>query len=369
LIAVTPDTGYDSFMDSVNMDKGEQPKHTRRPRYAGAHPRQVHEKYKELNAGQYPETVQKVAQGGKTPAGTHRPICVGEILDVLKPKPGDIAVDATLGYGGHATRLLDNILPGGRLLGLDVDPLELPKTEARLRALGHGPEVLQVFHSNYAGLARLLGAEGLEGVDMILADLGCSSMQLDNPLRGFSYKQEGPLDLRMNPNNGLPASKWLRTLDVTKLSAVLADFGDEPHAEGIAQEIARAQAGGPIESTGALAQVVRQALSAHGKPSEEEIKNSLKRVFQAIRIGVNGEFSALETFLRFLPSCLKPGGRAAILTFHSGEDRRVKHAFADGFRLGAYAQICQEVIRPSWEESNANPRAASAKLRWAVKAA
>lgn len=367
LFATFEVAGYDAPMNSEKKDNSNQPKHVRRPRYAGTHPRQFHEKYKELNLDRYPETAQKVAESGKTPAGTHRPICVNEILEILKPKRGEIAVDATLGYGGHASRLLDKILPGGRLLGLDVDPLELPKTEARLRALGHGTEVLQVYHSNYAGLARILGAEGLAGVDMVLADLGCSSMQLDNPQRGFSYKREGPLDLRMNPNNGLPGSLWLRTLNESKLAAVLADFGDEPQAETIAREIVRAQASGPIETTGALGEVVRQAMAGQNRVNEEEITNTLKRVFQAIRIGVNGEFSALETFLRFLPSCLKVGGRVAILTFHSGEDRRVKHAFNEGAQQGIYSDISHEVIRPTREESNANPRAASAKLRWAIK--
>jgi 16S rRNA (cytosine1402-N4)-methyltransferase len=355
-------------MDSINLNQTEQAPHQRRQRYAGTHPRKFHEKYKELNSELHPATAEKVAQGGKTPAGTHRPICVGEILDVLRPQPGEIAVDATLGYGGHAVRILESILPGGRLIGLDVDPLELPKTEARLRALGHGADTFQVFHSNYAGLARILGAGGLEGVDVILADLGCSSMQLDNPQRGFSYKHEGPLDLRMNPHNGLTASKWLRTLDAAKLTAVLADFGDEPRAELIALEILKAQTESPITTTSDLAWVVRQALASRERLAEEEIKNSLKRVFQAIRIGVNGEFSALETFLRFLPSCLKPGGRVAILTFHSGEDRRVKHAFSDGLQQGVYAGISRDVIRASRDEVNSNPRASSAKLRWAIRA-
>src|SRR5579862_4131388 len=169
--------------------------HRRRPRYSGKNPRRFEEKYKEHDPQRYAETVAKVLASGKTPAGTHRPIMVAEILEALTPKPGELAVDCTLGYGGHAREILARIQPGGRLLGLDADPIELPKTEARLRAAGFGPESFLAVRSNFAGLPQALAAANLAGADCILADLGVSSMQLDDPSRGFSLKLEGPLDM------------------------------------------------------------------------------------------------------------------------------------------------------------------------------
>lgn len=309
----------------------DEQKHTRRPRYAGRHPRQFHLKYKELNPAKYPETVGKITASGKTPAGTHRPIMVAEVMDVLRPKAGDIAVDATLGYGGHTMEIFKRILPGGRLLGLDADPIELPKTEVRLREAGFGAEVLSVLHTNFAGLARLLPEQGIEGADIILADLGLSSMQIDNPERGFTYKFDGPLDLRMNPNKGRSAAELLARLEVDELEQLLVENADEPHAGVLARAMKGAKAA--IQTTGQLSEVVRQALDTKTR-DEQEV--SVRRAFQALRIEVNDEFGTLETFLRFLPQCLKAGGRAAILTFHSGEDRRVKRFFEEGFRSGAY---------------------------------
>ncbi len=345
------------------------PKPKRRVRYSGRNPRRFEDKYKELNPQKYPETLEKVLASGKTPAGTHRPICVAEVLQVLRPCPGELAVDATLGYGGHAAELLKAISPGGKLIGLDSDPIELPKTEQRLRGLGFGPEFLTVVHSNFAGLPRVLASMEIPGVDMILADLGCSSMQFDNPARGFSYKLEGPLDLRMNPNKGQPAFAWLSGLDQQDLEEVLQDNADEPHARLLSETIVRAHSQKPLTTTSELARVVKTAMqSLPLQRRESEDSGPLKRVFQALRIAVNEEFTALEMFLRFLPGCLKPGGRAAILTFHSGEDRRVKKAFQAGHREGVYSEIAEEVIRPTTEEIHGNPRASSAKLRWAIRA-
>jgi 16S rRNA (cytosine1402-N4)-methyltransferase len=342
----------------------EKPK--RRPRYSGRNPRQFHEKYKELNPDKYPELVSKVISAGKTPAGTHRPICVAEILEILNPLPGQVAVDVTLGYGGHALQILQRILPGGRLIGLDTDPVELPKTAARLLAGGIPAAALEVVHSNYAGLARVLGRLQIEGVDMILADLGCSSMQLDDPGRGFSYKLAGPLDLRMNPNKGLSGAQWLAEITQDKLTKVFQEYGDEPLAEELAAAIIETRTRSPIDTTTSLANLVREtALQANRKLTPDEVLTVIRRVFQAIRIAVNDEFGALETFLRFLPPCLKPGGTVAILTFHSGEDRRVKHAFKEGLEKGLYSEIARDVIRPSALEIRDNPRASSAKLRWA----
>ena len=344
------------------------PKPARRPRYRGTHPRRFHEKYKELSPEKYPETVRKVLASGKTPAGAHRPICVSEILEALHPQPGELAVDATLGYGGHARELLNRILPGGRLIALDVDPLELPKTEARLRAGDDPGEALSVHAMNFAGLARLLGSLGVAGADIVLADLGCSSMQLDNPERGFSYKLDGPLDLRLNPAKGRPASKLLENLREDELASLLSANADEPLAAPLARILVSRRQARPLTTTGDLAEAVRVTLRQRGgRLHETELKHTLARVFQALRVEVNDEFGALETFLRFLPGCLRPGGRVAVLTFHSGEDRRVKKYFLEGLRAGVYASIAQEVVRPSAAEVHANPRAASAKLRWALK--
>jgi len=327
----------------------EKPK--RRPRYAGKNPRRFSEKYKEHSPSRYADDVAKVLARGQTPAGAQRPVMVREILEVLAPHPGELAVDCTLGFGGHAEALLTAIQPGGHLIGLDLDPLELPKTEARLRALGFGPEVFSAKRMNYAGLAKVLEAPA----DLILADLGVSSMQIDNPARGFTYKYEGPLDLRMNPHRGQPASALLKEIDEQKLAQLLADNSDEPDAAAIAHAMLQQE----LTTTVQLAEVIRRAGATD---------DAVRRVFQALRIAVNDEFFALDSFLRTVPLCLKPGGRVAILTFHSGEDRRVKKAFQAGERDGTYAEIAHEVLRPTPEERRDNPRCSSAKLRWARRA-
>lgn len=338
----------------------QAPPHHRRPRYRGTHPRRFAEKYKEHNPQRYAGTVAKVLASGKTPAGTHRPIMVAEVLEVLAPRAGEVAVDATLGYGGHAREILPRLLPGGRLLGLDADPIELPKTEARLRAAGFGPEVFTAVRSNFAGLPQALAAHGLAGANVILADLGVSSMQLDDPARGFSMKLAGPLDLRMNPQRGQPASALLVKLLPAALEDMLTENADEPYAV----ELGRVLAGMKFATTTALAEAVRAALP---RLPRDEANLTVRRVFQALRVAVNDEFSALETFLRNLPTCLKSGGRVAVLTFHSGEDRRVKQAFEAGLQARIYSAIAPEVIRPSAAERHANPRSAPAKLRWAVR--
>jgi len=334
------------------------PPHKRRKRYSGKNPRRFEEKYKEHDPTRYRETVAKVIASGKTPAGTHRPIMIAEILEVLAPQPGEIAVDCTLGYGGHTQELLTRLPPGGRLLGLDADPIELPKTEARLRALGFGSEVFTVHRSNFAGLPQVLAANQLVGADLLLADLGVSSMQLDEPSRGFSVKHEGPLDMRMNPQRGQSASALLAKIEPPALTALLEENADEPNAALLSPALAGKQ----FPTTTSLGNAVRVALP---RLKKEEADLSVRRVFQALRIAVNDEFSALDTFLRNLPACLNPGGRVAILTFHSGEDRRVKKAFAAGLRDGSYVEISHEVLRPTPEEVRSNPRSSPAKLRWA----
>jgi 16S rRNA (cytosine1402-N4)-methyltransferase len=346
-------------MSDTSQEPTGKPIHRRRPRYAGRNPRRFEEKYKEHNPERYAETVSKVLASGKTPAGTHRPIMVAEILETLAPKPGELAVDCTLGYGGHAREILTRLQPGGLLIGLDADPIELPKTEARLRALGFGPDAFTAVRSNFAGLPQVLAAQGASGADNILADLGVSSMQLDDPKRGFSVKYEGPLDMRMNPQRGQSASALLEKIGPEALGALLAENADEPYARPLGEAIA----GRRFATTTALAAAIRAALP---RLSGESRDLTIRRVFQALRIAVNDEFSALDTCLRHLPSCLNPGGRVAILTFHSGEDRRVKKAFEEGLRNGFYASISHEVLRPTAAERHSNPRSAPAKLRWAV---
>ena len=337
----------------------------RRPRYTGRNPRGFHEKYKERDPERYAADVEKIVASGKTPAGTHLPIMVDEVLACLRPRPGELAVDCTLGWGGHARAILERVQPGGRLIGLDVDPLELPRTDARLRAAGFGPETFTAHVANFAGLPKVLAAERVTGADMILADLGVSSMQLDNPDRGFSYKARGPLDMRMNPSRGEPASALIARLSEAQLAQVLEENADEPHADLVAHLLKQQ----PLETTDALERVLRLGL-AEAAPSLDtsEVKMSSRRTFQALRIAVNHEFSSLDALLRLLPHCLGPGGRAALITFHSGEDRRVKKAFQTGHRDGIYTGIAPEVIRASMEETRANRRASPAKLRWAVRA-
>ena len=334
--------------------------HRRRPRYPGTHPRRFEHKYKELDPARHPETIAKVIASGKTPAGSHVPIMVAEILDVLQPCAGEFAVDCTLGHGGHARAILERITPGGHLLGLDVDPLELPRTEQRLHDAGFTPEQFSVIKSNFAGLPAALARLGKNGADLILADLGVSSMQLDNPERGFSTKADGPLDMRMNPSRGLSAAQWLQKVSPQKLTAVLAENSDEPHWQLLGPILA----GRSFATTADLATAIGSALDSLPR---EERELSIRRVFQAIRIEVNEEFTALDTFLRLLPHCLNPGGRVAILTFHSGEDRRVKKAFQSAHREGLYREIARRVVRATPAERHANPRSTSAKLRWAIR--
>lgn len=306
----------------------------------------------------HPETVAKVLSSGKTPAGSHVPIMVEEILATLDPQPNELAVDCTLGHGGHTRALLHKILPSGRLIGLDADPIELPRTEAMLRGEGFGEDCLIIRKSNFAGIQSALASIGANGANVILADLGVSSMQLDNPARGFTSKLAGPLDMRMNPAKGIPASKWLERITPDELAEILRGNSDEPHAQILAPQLAARSFSTTLE----LAEAIRTTLS--NRP-EEEWKKSVTRVFQAIRIEVNEEFAALDALLRTLPFCLCPGGRVAILSFHSGEDRRVKKAFQAGSREGIYSEIARDVIRAGAAECRTNPRATSAKLRWA----
>jgi len=341
------------------MMSDDTPRPPRRKRYSGKHPRRFEDKYKEHDPARFADTVAKVIAGGKTPAGSHVPILVDESLAALQLRPGLTGIDATLGYGGHALRMLPAITPGGKLIGLDLDPIELPKTELRLRQAGFDGGCFEAVRSNYAGIAKVLAARGLTGVDFIFADLGCSSMQFDDPARGFSFKNAGPLDMRMNPNRGLPASEWLARVTPAKLATALVEHADEPRADSLAAALA----GRSFHSTTELATAIRQAVRA----DDEAIELTVRRVFQAVRIAVNDELVALDAFLQVLPAALKPGGRVAILTFHSGEDRRVKASLHAGLRAGVFSAMSQGVITASPEERRLNPRSTSAKLRWATR--
>lgn len=335
----------------------EPPRPPRRKRYSGRNPRRFEDKYKEHDPARHAETVAKVIASGKTPAGSHVPIMVDECLDALRLGQGMTGVDCTLGYGGHAVRILEKITPGGKLIGLDQDPLELPKTAQRLRQAGFGGETFEALRSNYAGIAKVLGGSA---VDFVFADLGCSSMQFDDPARGFSFKNSGPLDMRMNPNRGLSAAEWLARVSPEKLETALQDHSDEPRAESLSAALA----GKSFRTTLELADAVRRSIRADA----DEVELTVRRVFQAVRIAVNEEFTALDTFLRVLPDCLKPGGSVVILTFHSGEDRRVKKVFQTGARDGVFAAVSEGVVTAGPEERRLNPRSAPAKLRWAIRA-
>ena len=315
--------------------------------------------------GKYPDLVAHVRERGQTPAGQHVSIMVDEVLEQLAPRDGERGVDATLGFGGHARKLLERIAPSGRLLALDVDAIELAKSEARLREFGFGESALLVRRSNFAGLRAVLDEVGWnDGADFVFADLGVSSMQIDDPSRGFTFKFDGPLDMRMNPARGLSAAQWLARATSAELAAALTDNSDEPHAERIARAVQTQR--GAIHTTQELAQCVRDSLGRG--VTEKNAELSVRRVFQALRIEVNDEFGALDALLRQLPSCLRPGGRVAVLSFHSGEDRRVKKAFQAFERDGTFSSVIHDVIRASPAEQRANPRSAPAKLRAAVRA-
>ena len=341
--------------------------HKRRVRYKGTHPRSFQEKYKELNPEKYQDDVQKIIQSGKTPAGMHISIMVDEILEFLQIRPGQTGLDATLGYGGHTRRMLEQLQGQGHMYATDVDPIESEKTKQRLAEAGFGEDILTIRRMNFARLDEVAPGEKF---DFILADLGVSSMQIDDPSRGFTFKADGPLDLRLDPSSGVTAAERLRELDEDELAAMLVENSDEPYADRIARAVMRVfQRGETIETTRQLYSVIEGALSfLPQKERKETVKKSCQRTFQALRIDVNSEFEVLYSFLEKLPAVLKSGGRVAVLTFHSGEDRLVKKAFRQYYREGIYSEICEDVVRPSAEECFRNPRAKSTKMRWAIRA-
>ena len=357
-----------SWRHDMEENKEKETTHKRRVRYKGSHPRNFNEKYKELNPEKYKETVEKVIQKGSTPAGTHIPICVKEILDFLNIQPGERGLDATLGYGGHTRKMLEQLKGNGHVFGLDVDPVEIVKTKERLRKAGFLEDVFTPISENFANIKKVSKAVGK--FHFVLADLGVSSMQIDNPERGFSYKTEGPLDLRLNPEKGESAAKRLQNISKEELVGMLSENADEPYAVEIADAIVKRNKRKPqIETTTDLRMVIEETLAfLPAQEKKDGIKKSCQRTFQALRIDVNSEFEVLYQFLEDLPDVLESEGRVAILTFHSGEDRLVKKALKEGLKSGVYKAISKEVIRPSKEECIRNPRAKSTKMRWAIKA-
>lgn len=364
------------------MEKEKMPDHTerkmeqrhkRRPHYSGRYPKRYEEKYKELQPEKYRDEIRHVIEKGNTPAGMHIPIMKREILDFLEIRPGQSGLDCTLGYGGHTKAMLDCLKGDGHLCSLDIDPIEIKKTTARLRNEGYDENIWTPLNLNFADIDEAARQYG--PFHFVLADLGVSSMQIDNPKRGFSYKTDGPLDLRFNPEKGEPASERLASLTKEEFEGMMEENSDEPYAHEIAEAVWRVfRSGKKIDTTTDLREIIEQTIAANrdfrkasGQEVEEAQKKSCARVFQALRIDVNSEFEVLYEFLEKIPSALSPGGRAAILTFHSGEDRLVKKAFKHGLQDGTYESISQKVIRPSKEECYRNPRAHSTKMRWAVK--
>jgi len=350
------------------MSDNQEQKHQRRVRYKGTHPKTFKEKYKELQPEKYGDDVAKVIQKGNTPAGMHRSICVKEILEFLQITPGQIGLDATLGYGGHTLEMLKCLNSKGHLYAIDVDSIELPRTRERLEGLGYGAEILTIKQMNFSNIDQISLESG--PLNFVLADLGVSSMQIDNPERGFTFKSEGPLDLRMDPQKGISAADRLKSISQDELEGMLLENADEPNSAAIAHAIiSEIKKGREISTTTQLQQIIKETLKfIPEKNRSEEIKKSCQRCFQALRIDVNSEFEVLYEFLEKLPAALAEGGRVAILSFHSGEDRLVKKSFQRFFREGIYREIAPEPIRPSSEECNTNSRARSAKLRWAIKA-
>lgn len=318
-----------------------------------------------------------------TRAGEHRAVLLEEVLACIQPREGMRGVDCTVGWAGHAAELLRRMGPTGFLVGMDFDARNLEKARERLGEVGY-PHRLH--HGNFAGIQTamgtalaefgLVGEQGGTQVDWVLADLGVSSMQIDDSERGFSYMRDGPLDMRMDPTRGAPAAELLARMTQEELRAALATLGDEPNAAWVASAIVNARKSAPITRTLQLSQIILEAMAdprerrTTRRPLTPNRWNNrpLARAFQTLRILVNRELMNLEALLRVLPACLKPGGVAAVISFHSGEDRQVKRSFREGMKAGWYADISEEPIRATRAECESNPRSRSAKLRWARRA-
>ena len=325
-------------MSQENQNIQEEP-HKRRVRYKGKYPRNYKEKYKELNPEKYQDTIEKVIRKGSTPAGMHISIMVREIIDFLKIKPGQTGFDATLGYGGHTKAMLECLKGQGHMYATDVDPIESAKTKKRLADAGFGEDILTIRLQNFCTIDEIA-------------------------------KEAGGFDFRLNPEKGISAAERLAQIDEGELAGMLWENSDEPYAEELAHAIVTERKHGkPIDTTTRLREVIEETLSfLPEKEKKDTVKKTCQRTFQALRIDVNNEFEVLYEFMEKLPGALKPGGRAAILTFHSGEDKLVKKALKQGYKEGVYSEIANDVVRPSAEECAQNGRARSTKMRWAVRA-
>ena len=354
------------YENAQSVQEGQQP-HKRRVRYKGRYPKKYEEKYKELQPEKYQDTIQHVMQKGNTPAGMHISIMVKEIIDFLEIKPGQIGFDATLGYGGHTKAMLQCLQGQGHMYATDVDHEEAAKTKKRLEDLGFGEDILTIKLQNFCTIDEI--AKEVGGFDFVLADLGVSSMQIDNPERGFSFKVDGPLDLRLNQEAGISAAERLDTISRDELAGMLYENSDEPYCEELAKAITdEIRKGHRVDTTTKLRRIIEDTLDfLPEKDKKETIKKTCQRTFQALRIDVNREFEVLYEFMEKLPGALKPGGRVAILTFHSGEDKLVKRALKEGYRAGIYSEYAKDVVRPSAQECAQNGRARSTKMRWAVR--
>lgn len=350
------------------------PVHKRRERYSGKYPKKFSQKYKEHQPEKYADVVEKVKSKGSTPAGMHISIMVKEILEFLDIKPGQKGLDATLGYGGHTKAMLEKLEGNGKMYALDIDPIESKKTKERLEKQGFGEDILTIKNINFSEIDKVVEESGK--FDFVLADLGVSSMQIDNPERGFSYKTDGPLDLRLNPLSGVSAAERLLEITKDEFEGMLIENSDEPYASEIAEEVmGRIKRGEKIETTTQLREAIQCVLENvykrekiyDEKEKKDLLKKTCQRTFQALRIDVNCEFEVLYSFLEKLPHILNPGGRVAILTFHSGEDRLVKKSFKQMNKEKLYSEISKDVIRPSAQECAQNGRARSTKMRWAVR--
>jgi 16S rRNA (cytosine1402-N4)-methyltransferase len=346
--------------------------HRRRARYSGTHPKQFAEKYKEHAIDAHPDLREHLREKGKTPAGTHVPILVAEIMELLSPAPGQVVADCTLGYGGHAAEFARRIGETGKLVALDVDAVELERARRRLTSLL--PDVPMTFiRSNFAGIANVMQSQAPEGFDVLFADLGLSSMQIDDPDRGMSFRKDGPLDMRMDQRRPKTAADLLAELTEEQLSDALWELSDEPDHMAIARRIVDHRQTEPLLHIRQLVDLVLEVkgLTLARYKQQQRQKPGLHpaaRTFQTLRMLVNDELGTLRQLLRVAPYCLRSGGRVGIISFHSGEDRLVKHAFADGLQTGLYSAAADTVTTPSRREIAANARSTSAKFRWAVRA-
>ncbi len=364
-----PDGRFRLAVEDDMADNGNTPG-KRRPRYRGTHPRRYEERYKELRARDYPGITEHIRAQGRTPAGTHIPVMLDTVMERLAPKPGEIVIDCTLGYGGHARYFARRIGSTGRLIALDADAAQLEITASQMEEEGIS---ISVYPRNFEALDSVTRDAGVPGANIIFADLGLSSMQIDDPNRGFSYKCDGPLDMRMDQRQIQTAAELLRRTTSEELIRALTDLGDEPAAQAISEAIIARQTNNPLTRTWELADLIFRAKGLTRRAWQQQRDDTdlhpAARTFQAIRMLVNRETTALSRLLKALPRILLPGGRVGILTFHSGEDRLVKQYLRDALRGGVFDAAAIDPDRPSPAEVAANPRSRPAKFRWAILAA